>query len=486
MKHQTLLDISQSLQAGTYSSETITRYYLERAKALNPLINSYITLTEEIALRQARAADQRLAQGNAHPLCGVPIAHKDLFCTEGIKTSCGSKMLDNFVAPYESTVTQICKDAGMVLLGKANMDEFAMGSSNENSYYGPVKNPWHLAHSPGGSSGGSAAAVAAGLAPIATGSDTGGSVRQPAAFCGLTGLKPTYGRLSRYGMIAFASSLDQAGILAQNCEDAAHLLQLLAKPDDKDATSVRRPADDYLERLPESPKNLTLGIPRHFFETYLDTSAAQALEGVIDCYQSLGVTCQNITLPYMDLTTPTYYAIASAECSANLSRYDGVRYGYRCESPRDLDDLYTRSRSEAFGLEVKRRIMIGTHVLSSGYYDAYYLQAQKVRRLIRDSLLRSFSTVDAILLPTTPRTASKLGKKSRDPASLYLSDIFTTPANLAGLPALSVPAGFHEGLPLGVQLLGPHFSEALLLQLGHQLQQHSHWHQHTPPLWQEH
>jgi aspartyl-tRNA(Asn)/glutamyl-tRNA(Gln) amidotransferase subunit A len=483
MFSESITAISRDLADKKYRSVDITQHYLDRIKQYDPSLNSYITVCADHALAAATAADQVRAEGKTHPLCGVPIAHKDIFCTQGIKTTCGSKMLENFIAPYESTVTQRCQQAGMVMLGKTNMDEFAMGSSNEHSYYGACKNPWQPDHVPGGSSGGSAAAVAAKLTPIATGSDTGGSVRQPAAFCGITGLKPTYGRISRYGMIAFASSLDQAGIMAQDCQDTALLLNILAGHDKQDATSVDHPVDDYTSTLEKSVESYTLGIPRHFFVEHLSREQLNHFDDAVNQFEAMGVRCVDINLATMERAIPTYYVLASAECSSNLSRFDGVRYGYRCQNAKNLNDLYTRSRSEAFGAEVKRRILLGTHVLSSGYYDAYYNQAQKVRRLIRDHLCQALTSVDAILLPTTPGPAFTLNANP-DPTAMYLADIFTTPASLAGLPALSLPFGQENGLPLGIQLIGRHFDETRLLQLGHQLQQRTHWHQASPALTQ--
>jgi len=411
---------------------------------------------------------------------GRPFAHKDIFCTRGVKTSCGSRMLDNFIAPYDATVTQKLHEAGAVMIGKTNMDEFAMGSSNETSFYGAVKNPWDRSTVPGGSSGGSAAAVAARLVPASTGTDTGGSIRQPAALCGITGLKPTYGRVSRYGMIAFASSLDQGGTFTRSAADAAVMLGAIAGFDSCDSTSVDRPVDDYLAGLNAPLQGLKIGLPKEYFGEGLDAGVATVIEAALEEYRKLGATITEITLPNTHLSVPAYYVVAPAECSSNLSRFDGVRFGHRASDPKDLEDLYTRSRGEGFGDEVKRRILIGTYALSAGYYDAYYLQAQKVRRLIRDDFLRAFGQVDVIMGPTTPSVAFKLGEKADDPVSMYLSDIYTIAVNLAGLPALSIPAGFSAGLPVGLHIAGNYFAEAKLLNVAHQYQQATDWHTRAP------
>jgi len=408
---------------------------------------------------------------------GIPIAHKDIFCTEGIKTSCGSKMLDNFTAPYDATVVERFKDAGAVLLGKANMDEFAMGSSNENSYYGAVKNPWDTECVPGGSSGGSAAAVAARLCVGATGTDTGGSIRQPASFCGVTGLKPTYGRVSRFGMIAFASSLDQGGPIARSAEDAAAMMQVMAGFDPRDSTSANEAVPDYSANLEGSLSGLKVGLPKEYFGEGLDPSIAHSIEMAIDEYKKLGAEIVDISLPNTHLGVATYYVVAPAECSSNLSRFDGVRYGYRCEEPKDLEDLYMRSRGEGFGAEVKRRIMIGTYALSSGYYDAYYLKAQKIRHLISDDFSQAFEKVDVIMGPTAPTTAFAIGEKSDDPVTMYLSDVYTINVNLAGLPGMSIPVAPADGKPVGLQLIGNYFQEAKLLNIAHRFQQATDWHQ---------
>lgn len=480
MHHKTIKELSQDLAAKKISSVELTRSFIDRIHKLDPQLNCFVTVTEEAALQAAKAADLTLSQGKGSPLTGIPIAHKDIFCTDGIKTSCGSKMLDNFIAPYDATVVEHLKAAGSVMLGKTNMDEFAMGSSNETSYYGTVKNPWNTAHVAGGSSGGSAAAVAASLAPGATGTDTGGSIRQPAALCGITGLKPTYGRVSRYGMIAFASSLDQGGPFAKTAEDTAILLNTMAGFDERDSTSVNQPVPDYTANLNDSLKGLRIGLPKEYFSEGLSPDVEKIIQAAIKEYEKMGAVVQEISLPNTFLSCPAYYVIAPAECSSNLARYDGVRYGYRCKDPKDLFDLYTRSRSEGFGSEVKRRIMIGTYVLSAGYYDAYYLKAQRVRRLIRDDFTEAFKKVDVILSPTTPTPAFKIGEKANDPLSMYLSDIYTIAVNLAGLPAISLPAGFVNGLPIGMQLIGNLFGEAKILNAAHQFQKETEWHKRLP------
>lgn len=480
MHSKTLAQISADLAKKEYSSVEVTQFFLDRIAKHNPQLNAFITVTAEQALAQAKAADARRAQGDNSPLLGVPMANKDIFCTEGVRTTCGSKMLENFIAPYNATVIEQLQTAGCVSLGKLNMDEFAMGSSNETSFYGPVKNPWNLDYVPGGSSGGSSAAVSGRLVPIATGTDTGGSVRQPAALCGITGLKPTYGRVSRYGMIAFASSLDQAGIMSVDAQDCAMLLNAMAGHDPKDSTSVDHPVVDYTATLNDSLKGLRVGLPKEYFEHALDPAMEKIVEDAVNKLRELGATFVDISLPNTSMSVPIYYVVASAECSANLARYDGVRYGYRCADPVDLMDLYQRSRSEGFGEEVKRRILIGTYVLSAGYYDAYYLKAQRVRRLVSDDFQQAFANVDVILAPATPTPAFKLGEKTKDPVSMYLNDIFTIPANLAGLPAISIPAGFINQLPVGVQLIANHFAEAKLLNVAHQFQQHTDWHNKVP------
>lgn len=480
MHNHTIAELANGLKTKKFSSKELTEHYLKRIKALDPQLNSFITVCEEQALKDAQNADIAIAKNNAQPLTGIPIAQKDIFCTQGIKTSCGSKMLDNFIAPYDATVIERFKQAGSVLIGKTNMDEFAMGSSNENSFYGAVKNPWDLERVPGGSSGGSAAALAARLAPGATGTDTGGSIRQPAALCNLTGLKPTYGRVSRYGMIAFASSLDQGGPMARSAEDTALMLNVMAGFDRKDSTSVDQSVPDYTTTLNDSLKGLRIGLPKEFFNTQLNAQIAALIDAAVKHYEKLGATIHAISLPNCELSVPVYYVVAPAECSSNLARFDGVRYGFRCANPKDLEDLYKRSRGEGFGAEVKRRIMIGTYALSAGYYDAYYLKAQKIRRLISEDFKQAFTQVDIILGPTSPSTAFKLGEKSNDPIQMYLSDIYTIAANLAGLPGMSLPVGFADNLPVGMQLIGNYFTEAQLLNVAHQYQQVTDWHKRAP------
>jgi len=479
MEQKTLKQLSDGLAAGEFSSVELTRHYLDRIAADNDT-NAYITVTEEAALASAAAADEARTKGNAGPLTGLPIAHKDIFCTEGVRTSCGSKMLDNFIAPYESTVTERFKAAGTVSLGKANMDEFAMGSSTESSFYGPTRNPWNRDTVPGGSSGGSAAAVAAGLAAAATGTDTGGSIRQPAAFCNLTGLKPTYGRVSRWGMIAFGSSLDSGGPLTRTAEDAAMMLNVMAGFDAKDTTSMDVTVDDYCANLDKPLEGLRVGLPKEYFGDGLNEGIRTAVMAAVKELESQGAVVKEISLPRTELSIPAYYIIAPAEASTNLSRYDGVRYGHRCDDPVDLEDMYKRTRSEGFGDEVQRRILVGTYALSAGYYDAYYRKAQQLRRLIKDDYQRAFSEVDVILGPTTPSTAWKLGEKSGNPVSMYLEDIYTLSVNLAGLPGLALPCGQVDGLPVGLQLIGNYFDESRLLNIGHRFQQATDWHTKTP------
>jgi len=480
MFQKTLAELITELQSKSISSVELTQAYLGRIQQCDQNFNSYITVTPELALAQANQADKRLAAGHADPLTGIPIAQKDIFCTNGVKTTCGSKMLDNFIAPYDATVIEKFNLAGAVTLGKTNMDEFAMGSSNETSYYGAVKNPWDMNTVPGGSSGGSAAAVAAQLAPAATGTDTGGSIRQPAALCNLTGLKPTYGRVSRFGMIAFASSLEQAGPMTKTAEDAAIMLNVMAGFDPKDSTCADKAVPDYTANLNNRLKGLKVGLPKEFFEKGIDESVAKVIEEAIDTYKKAGAEIIEISLPNSGLSVPSYYVIAPAEASSNLSRFDGVRYGYRCENPVDLEDMYNRSRGEGFGEEVKRRIMIGTYALSVGFYDAYYLKAQKVRRLISDDFKKAFEKVDVIMGPTTPTTAFNIGEKSDDPVTMYLSDIYTIAVNLAGLPGMSIPAGFANNMPVGLQLIGNYFDESRLLNVAHQYQQITDWHKQTP------
>ncbi|RLA22306.1 MAG: Asp-tRNA(Asn)/Glu-tRNA(Gln) amidotransferase GatCAB subunit A [Gammaproteobacteria bacterium] len=480
MHNQTITELSAGLKAGDFSSEELTCGFLQRIAQHGEALNCFITIAEEQALVAARAADVLIAKGEGGILTGIPMAHKDIFCTKGHKTSCGSKMLDNFISPYNATVVNQLESAGMVMLGKLNMDEFAMGSSNETSYYGAVRNPWDTNCVPGGSSGGSAAAVAARLVPVATGTDTGGSIRQPASFCGITGLKPTYGRVSRFGMIAFASSLDQAGPMTRDAEDAALILQAMAGFDEKDSTSLENEVPDYSAGLNNDLTGLKIGLPKEFFDEGLDSEVAKVIEVAVEEYRKLGAEIKEISLPNMQLSVPTYYVVAPAECSANLSRFDGVRFGYRCENPADLNDLYSRSRGEGFGAEVKRRIMIGAYALSAGYYDAYYLKAQQVRKLISEDFKKAFEEVDVIMGPTAPSTTFGLGEKADDPLSMYLSDIYTIGANLAGIPAMSVPAGFVAGKPVGLQLVGNYFSEGQLLNAAHRYQQVTDWHQRVP------
>lgn len=480
MHNKSLAELAKGLQAREFSSEELTSSLLDRLEEKDAELNAFVTITRDKAIEQARAADQKIAAGNAGPLTGVPIAQKDIFCTKGVKTSCGSKMLDNFISPYDAHVVENCNDAGLVMLGKTNMDEFAMGSSNETSYYGTVKNPWGLARVPGGSSGGSAAAVAARLVPAATGTDTGGSIRQPASLCGITGIKPTYGRVSRYGMIAFASSLDQGGVFTQNAEDAALMLGVMAGFDERDSTSLDQAVPDYSASLDGSLDGLKIGLPKEYFSEGLEAATAEVVQAAIKEYEKLGAKVIEVSLPNSALAIPTYYVIAPAECSSNLSRFDGVRYGYRSEQVQDLESLYVNSRSEGFGAEVKRRIMIGTYALSAGYYDAYYLKAQKMRRLISDDFEQAFKQVDVIMGPTAPSPAFKIGEKTDDPVSMYLSDLYTGAVNLAGLPGMSIPAGFDKGLPVGLQLIGNYFDEARLLNIAHQFQQATSFHKQIP------
>ena len=480
MHTKTIAQLAAGLRNGDFSSEELTRACLERVARHDDTLNSFITVSETEALQQARLADQRLKAGDGTTLTGIPVAQKDIFCTNGVLTTCGSRMLENFVAPYNATVIDKFNAAGAVMLGKTNMDEFAMGSSNETSYYGPVRNPWNTDTVPGGSSGGSAAAVAARLVPAASGTDTGGSIRQPAALCGITGLKPTYGRVSRYGMIAFASSLDQGGPLAQTAEDAAILLNTMAGFDSHDSTSIDEVVPDYTATLNDAIKGLKIGLPKEYFDAGLDAEVGKVVEAAIEEYKKLGAEIVDISLPNTHLAVPAYYVVAPAECSSNLSRFDGVRFGHRCEAPIDLEDLYKRSRGEGFGPEVKRRIMIGTYALSAGYYDAYYLKAQKVRRLISEDFKQAFEQVDVIMGPTSPSVAFKLGEKKDDPITMYLSDIYTIAVNLAGLPGMSIPAGFVNGMPVGLQIIGSYFNEARLLNVAHQYQQVTDWHTRAP------
>ena len=474
--------LSDKLSAGDVSSVELTEFYLKRINSLDSNYNSFITIDDDNALQQAKAADQLRKQGDSRPLLGLPFAHKDIFCTAGTRTSCGSKMLDNFTPAYSATAAIRLNESGMVCLGKTNMDEFAMGSSNENSFYGAAFNPWNTNCVPGGSSGGSAAAVAAGLIPAATGTDTGGSVRQPAAFCGLTGIKPTYGRISRYGIVAYASSLDQAGVIARTAEDCAMMLEPMSGFDPLDSTSMNHPVENYSDEINKQVKGLTIGLPRPFFHSDLNSEMQGILDQAKKELEGLGIKFVEVDLPGADLAVNAYYIIAPAEASSNLSRYDGVRFGHRCEDPKDLVDLYERSRSEGFGAEVQRRILVGTYALSAGYYDAYFGQAQQVRRLVANGYQDALKDVDLIMAPVTPETAFEIGEKTDDPVSMYLSDIFTIGVNLAGLPAISVPAGFIEGMPAGMQLIGNHFDESLLLRVAHAFQQQTDHHLAHPEI----
>ncbi len=481
MLNASLAELARALGNRDISSLELTRLFLERSAALNGELNAFITLDPERALRDARAADERLARGERNPLLGIPIAHKDIFCTLGMLTSCGSRMLSNFISPYDATVVERCAQSGTVLLGKTNMDEFAMGSSSESSYYGAVKNPWDKTRVPGGSSGGSAAAVAARLVPAATGTDTGGSIRQPAAMSGVSGLKPTYGLVSRYGMVAFASSLDQGGPLAKSAQDLALLMNGMAGFDARDSTSLQRPREDYTRDLDLPLQGLRIGLPAEYFGDGIEPAVRQSVEEAVLWFERQGATRVALTLPNTRLAVPVYYVIAPAEASSNLSRFDGVRYGHRAAQFNDLADMYRRTRAEGFGREVKRRILIGTYVLSQGYYDAYYVKAQKVRRLIARDFSAAFERCDVIMGPTAPGTAFALGTNADDPVKMYLNDIFTIPASLAGLPGLSIPCGFDAaGLPIGLQLTGDHFSESRLLGMGQRYQQDTDWHLRVP------
>ncbi len=481
MINASLKQLSSQLATKKISSVELTQLYLDRITALNPALNAYITLNPEVSLAQARAADMQIAQGKGEVLTGIPFAQKDIFCAQGWRTTCGSRMLENFIAPYDAHVISRFNQAGAVNLGKTNMDEFAMGSSNETSYFGPVKNPWNRSAVPGGSSGGTAAAVAARLCAAATGTDTGGSIRQPAALCGISGLKPTYGVVSRYGMIAFASSLDQAGPMARSAEDLALMLNVMAGFDERDSTSLNRETEDYARSLEQPLKGLRIGLPREFFGAGLSSDVGQAVEAAIAEYKKLGATVVDISLPNSRLSIPVYYVLAPAEASSNLSRFDGVRYGHRAAEYTDLADMYEKSRTQGFGEEVKRRILIGTYVLSHGYYDAYYLQAQKIRRLIAQDFVEAYKHCDVIMGPTTPTTAFNLGEKGDDPVQMYLSDIYTIAVNLAGLPGMSIPCGFGDnGMPVGLQIIGNYFDEARMLNVAHQYQLATDWHQRAP------
>jgi aspartyl-tRNA(Asn)/glutamyl-tRNA(Gln) amidotransferase subunit A len=479
MIYASLKELAAALAARRISSVELATLFLDRIERLNPVLNAFVTVDRDKSLVMARAADARLAEGadQCGPLTGIPLAHKDIFCTEGWLTTCGSKMLANFVSPYDAHVVSQLKSAGMVTLGKCNMDEFAMGSSNETSYFGTVKNPWNTDLVPGGSSGGSAAAIAARLAPAATGTDTGGSIRQPAALCGLTGMKPTYGVVSRYGMIAFASSLDQAGPMARSAEDCALLLNAMAGFDSRDSTSLERPAEDYGRELDKPLVGLRIGLPKEFFAEGMSPDVRAAVDAALAEYRKLGAVTVDVSLPNSGLSVPAYYVIAPAEASSNLSRFDGVRYGYRAAEYTDLTDMYSKSRAQGFGAEVKRRILIGTYVLSHGYYDAYYLQAQKIRRLIANDFVEAFKHCDVIMGPTSPTVAFAFGAKSADPVQMYLSDIYTISTNLAGLPGMSIPCGFGTGgLPVGLQIVGDYFAEARMLNVAHRFQQATDWH----------
>jgi aspartyl-tRNA(Asn)/glutamyl-tRNA(Gln) amidotransferase subunit A len=479
--NSTLSELSGALAARKISSVELTGLHLERIAKLNGSLNAFITVDEERSLSEAREADAALGRGEAGPLTGIPVAHKDIFCTRGLRTTCGSRMLEDFVSPYDAHVVERLRAAGAVTLGKCNMDEFAMGSSSESSYFGPVRNPWDKRLVPGGSSGGSAAAVAARMAPAATGTDTGGSIRQPAALSGICGIKPTYGVVSRYGLIAFASSLDQAGPMARSAADLAVLLNAMAGFDARDSTSLERPPEDYARALELDPRTLRIGVPQEYFGEGIDEGVRSAVESALKWYERQGARTVPIGLPNARLGVPVYYVIAPAEASSNLSRFDGVRYGHRAAQYSDLYDMYCRTRAEGFGAEVKRRILVGTYVLSHGYYDAYYLQAQKVRRLIAEDFKAAFQRCDVILGPAAPGTAFPIGAKTEDPVQMYLGDIFTIPASLAGLPALSIPCGFDaKGLPVGLQLMGTHFSEALLLGAAHRYQLATDWHTRIP------
>jgi aspartyl-tRNA(Asn)/glutamyl-tRNA(Gln) amidotransferase subunit A len=490
LHRNSLTQLAAGLRAKKFSSVELVHTYLARIEASQPALNAFVSVTADQALAAAAAADRELAAGRGGPLAGVPIGHKDLFCTAGVRTTCGSRMLDNFVSPYDATVVARLKAAGAVTLGKLNMDEFAMGSSNETSYYGPVRNPWNTDFVPGGSSGGSAAAVAARLVPGATATDTGGSIRQPAALCGITGIKPTYGRVSRYGMIAFASSLDQGGVLTTSAEDAALMLREMAGFDPNDSTSVDQPVPDYLAGLDAPLAGMKIGLIKEFVGEGLDRENELRIREALRVLERLGASLREVSLPNLPLSVPVYYVVAPAECSSNLARYDGVRFGHRCKDPRDLQDLYRRSRGEGFGAEVKRRVMTGTYVLSAGYYDAFYLKAQRVRQLITADFKRAFGEVDVLVGPTSPTAAFRIGAKTADPITMYLNDIYTIGANLAGLPALSVPCGFvgassaqeasGERLPVGLQIVGPHFAEARILNVAHRYQLETDWHRQSP------
>jgi aspartyl-tRNA(Asn)/glutamyl-tRNA(Gln) amidotransferase subunit A len=480
MLNLSLKELSQALGEKKFTSVELTQFFLNRIKKHNPSLNAFITVDEGRSLAMAEKSDQLIQAGKKSILTGIPIAQKDIFCADEWRTTCGSKMLENFISPYNATVIQKFNDVGAVNLGKTNMDEFAMGSSNETSYFGPVKNPWNLDCVPGGSSGGSASAVAARLTPAATGTDTGGSIRQPASLCGFTGLKPTYGLVSRYGMIAFASSLDQAGPMAISAEDCGLMLDVMTGHDVKDSTSISRKKENYTDSLDEDIKGLRIGVPKEFFEDGLNADVQKVIEEALKQYEKLGAKIVNISLPNNHLSIPAYYVIAPAEASSNLSRYDGVRYGYRTKEYDDLTEMYFKTRQEGFGGEVKRRILIGTYVLSAGYFDAYYLKAQKIRRLISDDFKVAYEKCDVIMGPSAPSIAFKSGEKQEDPLAMYMQDIFTISTNLAGLPAMSIPAGFVDGLPVGLQLIGNYFEEANILNAAHIYQKNTDWHLQSP------
>ena len=483
MIDSSLKQLSADLRAKKISSVELTRAYLDRIEANNAAINAFITVDPDASLAQARAADERIARAEAQPLTGIPVAHKDIWCAKGWRTTCGSRMLEDFRSPYDAYVIERFNEAGAIILGKTNMDEFAMGSSNENSFFGPAKNPWDTGYVTGGSSGGSAAAVAAALAPAATGTDTGGSIRQPAALCGVSGLKPTYGLVSRYGMIAFASSLDQGGPLARSAEDLAFLLDIMAGFDARDSTSLDRPAEAYTRILDEPLAGLRIGLPKEYFGEGISPDVRKSVENAIDEYRKLGAATVDIGLPASELSVPAYYVIAPAEASSNLSRYDGVRYGYRAKNYDDLLDMYCKTRAEGFGAEVKRRILVGTYVLSHGYYDAYYLQAQRIRRLIASDFTQAFEQCDVIMSPTSPSTAFRIGDRTADPVQMYLSDIYTIATNLAGLPGMSIPCGMDAaGLPVGLQIIGNYFSEARMLNVANVYQKQTDWHLRKSPV----
>ena len=480
MLNLSLKQLSEALESKKFSSEELTKFFLDRIKKHNSSLNAFITVDEDKSLAMAKNSDRLIKAGKKTTLTGIPVAQKDIFCADGWRTTCGSKMLENFISPYDSTVVQKFNEAGAVNLGKTNMDEFAMGSSNETSYFGPVKNPWNLDCVPGGSSGGSAAAVAARLSPAATGTDTGGSIRQPASLCGFTGLKPTYGLISRYGMIAFASSLDQAGPMAISAEDCAYMLNIMTGHDDKDSTSINREKESYSNTIDNKIDNLRIGIPKEFFDQGLNDNVKKVIQDALNQYEKLGAKIVDISLPNNHLAIPVYYVIAPAEASSNLSRYDGVRYGHRTEEYDDLMEMYFKTRQEGFGDEVKRRILIGTYVLSAGYFDAYYLKAQKIRRLISNDFKLAYEKCDVIMGPSAPSVAFNSGEKQEDPLAMYMQDIFTISTNLAGLPAMSIPAGLINNLPVGLQLIGNYFEESKILNIAHIYQKNTDWHLKTP------